>query len=64
MFFDGEQENDGWLVPRVLLDLPKLNSFKYKRGSVKLYSRSDRIKAQLVSHDTFCPNQNTSERRS
>ena len=52
MFFDGEQVKDGWLAPRVLLDLPKLNSFKYKRGGVQLYSRSDRIKAQLVSHDT------------
>ena len=28
-------------IPRVLLDLPKLNSFKYKRGGIKWYSQPD-----------------------
>lgn len=36
---------DRCLVPGVLLDLPKPNSFKYKRGSVKLYSQSHRVKS-------------------
>ena len=34
--------------PRVLLDPPKLSSFKYKRGGVKRYSRPDRREAQRV----------------
>ena len=33
-------------IPRVLLDLPKLNSFKYKRGGTKWYSQPDGRGAQ------------------